>query len=329
MGPVSLKERYKGIFDVGAAVWPGAPGTHGELIKRHFSCLTCENVMKPTLLQPERGRYAFSAADKLVEFAAQNGMKMRGHTLVWHNQTPSWFFQSPGGGEASREELLSTLEEHTRTVMGRYKGRVYCWDVVNEALADSSGGFLRGSPYLRIIGEDYIDRAFHIAHEADPDALLFYNEYNECDSEKRERLYTLVKELRERDVPVHGIGMQMHSYLESPSAGDIRAAIERYASLGVVLHVTELEISVYEWDDRRTDLKAPSPQMLERQAERYGELFALFREYKDVVTCVTTWGVADDYTWLDDFPQKGRKNWPLLFDMNHQPKAAFDRVTEF
>ena len=319
----SLKERYKDYFDVGGIVWPDAPKTHGELIKQHFSTLTCENMMKPEHLLPERGRFTFEEADKLLDYALQNSMKMRGHALVWHNQTPGWFF------EGGRDAVLANLKEFIRTVVGRYKGKVFCWDALNEVLVDSSGGFLRKTPYLEIIGEEYIDIALQTAHDADPDALLFYNEYNECEPEKRDRIVTFVKGLKERGLPIHGIGMQAHWYNSNPDLDEIRAAIEQYAALGMIVHVTELELSVFDWEDHRTDLKEPLPGMLEKQAERYGEIFELFREYKDVVRCVTTWGVADDYTWLDDFPQKGRKNWPLLFDVNHRSKPALERVLGF
>lgn len=325
----SLKEVYKDYFDIGAAVWPAAPKTHAELLKQHFSSITCENVMKPALIHPERERYDFEKADALVDFAIQNGMKMRGHTLVWHNQTPGWFFKKSDGSDVSREELLTAMTEHMKTVVERYKGKVYCWDVVNEALSDSSGGFLRDTPWLRIVGEDFLDHAFRAAHEADPDALLFYNDYNESDPEKRDRMYALVKGLKERGVPIHGIGLQGHWYINHPPMEQVREAIEKYASLGVILHVTEMDISVFDWDDRRTDLKEPEPWMFEAQAETYGKLFELFREYRDVVKNVTTWGVADDYSWLDNFPQKGRKNWPMLFDVNHNPKPAFERIIKF
>ena len=177
--------------------------------------------------------------------------------------------------------------------------------------------------WLEIGGEEFIARAFQYAHEADPDALLFYNDYNESDPVKREKIYTLVKSLLDRDVPIHGVGLQAHWNIESPSLDDIRAAIERYASLGLKLHITELDMSVFMHDDKRTDLKAPTEQMLEKQAERYRQIFDLFKEYKGHITSVTFWGVADNYTWLDNFPVRGRKNWPLVFDLEGKPKQSF------
>ena len=171
-----------------------------------------------------------------------------------------------------------------------------------------------------------MEQAFLYAYEADPDALLFYNDYNECFPEKREKIFALVKSLRDKGIPIHGIGMQAHWSLTRPSLDEIRAAIERYASLGVVLHITELDVSMFEFHDRRTDLAVPTNEMIEQQAERYGQIFALFKEYRDVIQSVTFWGIADDHTWLDNFPVQGRKNWPLLFDEQHKPKPAFWRA---
>lgn len=171
-----------------------------------------------------------------------------------------------------------------------------------------------------------IAKAFEYAHEADPNALLFYNDYNESQPQKRDKIYTLVKSLLEQGVPIHGIGLQAHWNLFDPALDDVRAAIEKYASLGLQLQLTELDISVFRFDDRRTDLAAPEPGMLERQAERYEAVFRLLREYRGVISAVTFWGAADDYTWLDDFPVRGRKNWPFLFDARHRPKPAYDRV---
>ncbi|MCL6549140.1 MAG: endo-1,4-beta-xylanase, partial [Alicyclobacillus sp.] len=285
-----------------------------------------ENHMKPALIHPKPEKYDFTAADEIVAFAQKHKMKVRGHTLVWHNQTPDWFFQEADGSAASRETLLARLKSHIDTVLSRYKGKVYCWDVVNEAVADSGDEPMRDSKWLRQVGPDFLAKAFEFAHAADPDAILFYNDYNECNEPKRTHIYNLVRDLRAHGVPVHGIGMQGHWGLEGPSADEIRKTIETYASLGVMVQITELDISVYAWGDKRTDLRRPTPEQLERQAQRYGEIFAIFREYKDVITGVTLWGAADDLTWKDNFPVPGRKDWPLLFDEQQQPKLAFWRI---
>lgn len=322
-----LHEAFAGDFDIGAAVNARTVAQAGELIAAHYNSITAENEMKFASVHPEEDVYTFDDADALVAFARKHGKKMRGHTLVWHNQTTEWVFRDAHGGTVDKTTLLARLKSHIDTVVGRYRNDVYCWDVVNEAVSDEDGAeTLRRSPWIDIAGEDFIAKAFEYAHEADPNALLFYNDYNECAPGKRERIYSLVRSLKERGVPIHGIGLQAHWSLASPTTDAIRAAIERYAELGLQLQFTEMDVSAFEWDDRRTDLKAPTHDMIERQAERYEVLFRLFREYRDVIAGVTFWGAADDYTWLDDFPVRGRKNWPLLFDAEHRPKPAFDRI---
>ncbi len=324
----SLFQVYQDYFPIGAAVNPNTLVSASELLKTHFKSLTSENHMKFMNIQPEENVYTFEEADKLIEFAEANNKIVRGHTLVWHNQTPEWVF-TENGQLASRETVLRRMKDHISTVLGRYKGKIVAWDVVNEAVTDSGEVALRESKWLQTIGEDYIAKAFEFAHEADPNALLFYNDYNESSPEKCEKIYHLVKSLLEKDVPIHGIGLQAHWNLYGPSLENIRAAIERYASLGVQLHITEMDVSVFEHGDKRTDLTQPTDEMMELHQQRYEQFFSIFREYRDVISNVTFWGVADDYTWLDDFPVKGRKNWPLVFDANHQPKPAFNKITKF
>lgn len=324
----ALKELFAADFKIGAAVNPLTIGTQELLLARHFNSITAENEMKFASLHPEEGTYTFEEADRLAEFARKHGMAMRGHTLVWHNQTGDWLFQDSGGGPVSKAVLLERMREHIHTVVGRYKNDIYAWDVVNEAVADEGGDLLRASKWTEIAGADldFIVKAFAYAHEADPDVVLFYNDYNESHPQKRDKIYALAKSLLERGAPIHGIGLQAHWNLFDPSLDEIRAAIEKYASLGLQLQLTELDMSVFRFDDRRSDLTAPEPGMLERQAERYEAVFRLLKEYRGVISGVTFWGAADDYTWLDDFPVRGRKNWPFLFDERHRPKPAFDRV---
>ncbi|OQP06139.1 1,4-beta-xylanase [Geobacillus sp. 46C-IIa] len=322
----SLREVFANDFRIGAAVNPVTLEAQQSLLIHHVNSLTAENHMKFEHLQPEEGRFTFNIADQIFDFARSHHMAVRGHTLVWHNQTPSWVFQDSQGHFVDRDVLLERMKSHISTVVQRYKGKVYCWDVVNEAVANEGSEWLRSSTWRQIIGDDFIQQAFLYAHEADPEALLFYNDYNECFPEKREKIYTLVKSLRDRGIPIHGIGMQAHWSLTRPSLDEIHAAIERYASLGVILHITELDISMFEFDDHRKDLIAPTNEMVERQAERYEQIFSLFKEYRDIIQSVTFWGIADDHTWLDHFPVQGRKNWPFLFDEQHKPKPAFWRV---
>lgn len=324
-----LGEQYRNYFDIGAAVNLHTIETQKELLATHYTSVTAENDMKFERIHPEPELYTFDAADKLVGFAVQHGMRMRGHTLLWHNQTPDWVFQGEDGAPAGRDLLLERMKSHMDTVAGRYKGRIYGWDVVNEVIEDKSGVWLRDSNWLQIIGEDYIAKAFQYAHEADPTALLFYNDYNECFPEKRDKIIRLLQSLKEQEVPIHGVGLQGHWNLNGPSIEEIREAIERYAALDLQLQVTELDISMFDFEDRRSDLLAPTAEMLELQAERYEQVFRLFREYKDSITSVTFWGAADDYTWLDDFPVRGRKNWPFVFDEAHQPKPSFWKITDW
>lgn len=322
----ALKDVFADDFKIGAAVSSGTIQTQEELLKRHFNSVTAENEMKFENIHPAEDVYAFDESDAIVDFARRHGMAVRGHTLVWHNQTGDWLFQDGDGRPAGKEVLLERLRSHIETVVGRYKGDIYAWDVVNEAVADEGGELLRPSKWLDIAGPGFISKAFEFAHEADPNARLFYNDYNESHPHKRDKIYALVKSLLEQGVPIHGIGLQAHWNIFDPSLDDIRAAIEKYASLGLELQLTELDVSVFRFDDRRTDLAEPEPGMLERQAEVYEAVFRLLKEYRGTVSAVTFWGAADDYTWLDDFPVRGRKNWPFLFDERHRPKPAYDRV---
>jgi endo-1,4-beta-xylanase len=320
----SLSKVYEESFNIGAAVNLTTIESQKDLLRKHFNSITAENDMKFIEIQPAEGQFTFEKADQLAAFAKENGMKMRGHTLVWHNQTPDWVFE-----DADRETLLQRMQDHITKVMKRYKGTIFCWDVVNEAVTDEGPELYRPTKWLEIIGEDYIEKAFEFAHEADPDALLFYNDYNESNPEKREKIYKLVKSLVDKGVPIHGVGLQAHWNLVNPSLEDIRTAIQRYASLGLKLHLTELDVSVFNFEDKRTDLTEPTCEMLELQAERYHQVFQLLRQYRDHITSVTFWGAADDYTWLSDFPVRGRRNWPFLFDENHQPKESFWKVVQY
>ncbi|WP_010677927.1 endo-1,4-beta-xylanase [Bacillus timonensis] len=325
----SLYKKYEPYFDIGAAVNVKTIHTQKNLLCSQFNSFTAENEMKPELLQPEEGLYTFESADQIVTFARENEKNLRGHTLVWHNQTPNWFFEDKDGQVADKYTVLKRMRDHIHTVVTRYKKDIYCWDVVNEVINDEGPELLRKSKWLDIIGPEFIERAFEYAHEADPNALLFYNDYNESNPEKREKIYTLVKSLIEKGIPIHGIGLQAHWNLTQPSTDEIRAAIEKYASLGLKLQLTELDISAFTFENRRTDLLSPTAEILEQQADRYDRLFQLLREYKEVITAVTFWGAADDYTWLDNFPVAGRKNWPFLFDENHKPKDSFWKVIQF
>jgi endo-1,4-beta-xylanase len=314
-----LKDVFKNQFDIGAAVNWRTIDSHAVLLKENFTSVTCENEMKFQSVHPERDKYTFERADKIADFAMANGMKVRGHTLVWHSHEPDWLFTE----NVTRGEVVEALAEHIDTVLKRYKGKVYCWDVVNEAISDSEGDYMRKTKWSETIGDDYIDVAFNLAHKADPNVLLFYNDYNEHVPAKRDKICKLIKGMKERGVPIHGVGLQGHWNIFKPTADDLKTAIEKYAELGLEIHITELDVSVFLHQDERTDLTEPEPGMTEKVIETYETAFGIFREYKDIIKSVTTWGVADDCTWLDNFPVRGRKNWPLLFDVNHKPKIVW------
>ncbi|NLM96498.1 MAG: endo-1,4-beta-xylanase [Halanaerobiaceae bacterium] len=323
----SLAEVYADYFPIGTAVNSSTIKSHQELIEYHFNSLTAENEMKFDHLQPHKGNFTFGRADEIVELARRNNMKVRGHVLVWHSQTPAWVFQE-NGQRVSREELLERMRTHIRKVVGHFKGDVYAWDVVNEAISDNPNEIYRSdNPWFEIIGEEYIAEAFRAAHEADPDARLFYNDYNAIQPQKRDKIYNMLKKLLDDGVPIHGVGIQGHWDISSFSSLQLMQAIEKYASLGLEVQITELDISVYAWGDNRR-LAEPDTEMLQRQSLCYKNVFNICKRYPDVVTGITLWGVADDSTWKDDFPVKNRKDWPLLFDENHQPKEAFWELIE-
>lgn len=321
----SLYKAFEKDFYIGASVTPELIQTQGDFIAKQFKSITAENQMKFEALQPKRGQFEFEVADQMVDFARTHGMKMRGHTLVWHQQTPKWVFTKANGACVGREELLETMKTHITQVMTHFKQAVYCWDVLNEAICDGPG-YLRPSQWLKGIGEDYIDKAFCYAREADEKALLFYNDYNAVTPEKRDKIYQMVKGLIERGVPIDGIGIQGHWNINWPSYEQVKVAIEQYASLGLKLQITELDLSLYDGEEGDLGFKVPPEERLEKQAQCYERFFKLFKAYKEVITGVTFWGVADDYTWLDYFPVRYRKNWPFVFDQQYQAKLAYEKL---
>jgi len=328
----ALKDIYRDDFLIGVAVGPyvyqGGDKQIGSLVAKHFNCLTCENAMKWASVNPSPGVYTFEVADCLVRFAGEHGMQVVGHTLVWEQQTPGWVFQGPDGKEASRELLLQRMREHIQKVAGRYRGKLKGWDVVNEAVAGGGGDMLGDSPWKRIIGEDYVAKAYAYAHQADPEAELYYNDYGLEDPVKRERTIRLVKSLLDQGIPLHAVGNQAHWNLTSPPIDAIENTIKEFTALGVKVNFTELDINLYNWDDK-TDIyqnDAP-PELLAQQAARYAAIFALFHRYRQHIERVTFWGPTDQYSWLNSFPMK-RTNHPLLFDRAGQPKPAFQAVAD-
>lgn len=328
----SLKEELTGYFPIGAAVKPSDTITaHSELLKIHFASVTAENVMKPYALQGEEGVFTFNNADTIVNFARENGMLIRGHTLIWHDQTPAWFFQDTDGNDLeatpeNRELMIQRMESHITTVVDHFKDDVFAWDVVNEVIDASQPDYLRRSRWYELIGPEYIDLAFQFARAADPDAMLYINDYSTVsDTAKRNALYKVVSGMLNRGVPVDGVGHQMHINIASPPAISIRQTIELFASLGMDNQITEMDMSIYE-NDSDSYTTVPEEILIE-QGYRYKEVFDELKRLKDHISSVTMWGIADDSTWLSSFPIN-RLNLPLLFDEELQAKYAYWGVVD-
>lgn len=332
-----LKDYYASYFTIGVAVSPQALQREDEskLILRQFGSVTPENAMKMGPIHPNENEYYWKDADAIVAFAQEHHLKIRGHCLCWHNQTPRWMFIDSTGKTVTKEVLLQRLRDHITTVVNRYKGKVYAWDVVNEVISDAPDEYFRNSPWYKICGEDFVQKAFEYAHAADPDAILFYNDYNEINAIKREKIIRMIKKLRDAGVPVHGVGLQAHWAVNEPSESQLDSTLMQFASLGIKLQVTELDISVYAKEHnarekRQEDADTSFSELkVKLQRDRYASCFKMFRKYKKVISGITFWNISDRHSWLDNFPVRGRKDYPLLFDRNLQPKKAFWDVVNF
>ncbi len=331
-----LKDYYKNYFPIGVAVGSSSlSGEDAHLILQQFNSLTPENAMKMGPIHPEENRYFWKDADAIVNYAQRNGLRVRGHNLCWHNQTPHWMFTDSNGKTVTKEVLLQRLKTHITTVVNRYKGKLYAWDVVNEAISDKPDEYLRNSEWYKICGEEYIAKAFEYAHEADPAAVLFYNDYNEINPIKREKIYKLVKGLKDAGVPIGGVGLQSHWAVNEPSRGQLDSTLKKFADLGLKVQITELDISVYSKEHNARERKAQdtdtayTTEKEQKQLEVYKMCFELFRKYRKVISGITFWNISDRYSWLDNFPIKNRKDYPLLFDQNLKPKKAYWEVVKF
>ncbi len=302
--------------------------SHADLLK-HFNALTPENDMKWASIQPSEGKFNFEPVDALLAYAEKEQKSFTAHTLVWHSQTPDWVFQDAEGKPASRELVLSRLRTHIREVMQRYRGRVAGWDVVNEALSDAPKEYLRDSPWLRTLGEDYVVQAFKIAREAAPEAKLYYNDYAVELPHKREKLLRLIKELQAAGAAPDAVNLQGHYSLTTPSIAEIERTLQDITGLGLRANISELDVSFFTFLQRDNPYPdgAP-PELLEQQAKRYGELFALFRKHEDMIDRVTFWNLHDGISWLNHHPVPNRSDYPLLFDREGKPKPAFFAVLE-
>lgn len=343
---LGLKEYYKDYYLIGVAIPPRLleDSSSSNLIKSQFNALTAENVMKWQVIHPSLDEYNFSSADKIVAFAEDNNMKVIGHTLVWHSQLGRGVFTPEGASDESvlvdSATLINRIKDHIFSVAARYKGRIHGWDVVNEALNDD--GSLRESNFLKIAGEGYIHKAFEFAREADPNAELYYNDYNMVEPAKRQGVINLVKNLQKKGVKVDGVGVQAHWELNHPSIEEIEKSIIAYSKLGVKLMFTELDISVlpspwrmpsadigtrFENNATMNPYTTGIPDSVDDVlAKRYADIFALFNKHKDKITRVTFWGLHDGISWKNGFPIRGRTDYPLLFDREMKPKKAYDAV---
>lgn len=329
----TLKDAFKDSFMVGVAInqrQSDDRDTNGvALVKAQFNSISPENIMKWESIHPRPGPdgYNFGPADRYVEFGEKNGLHIVGHCLIWHGQTPSWVFQSDGTNAITREILLQRMRDHIHTVVGRYKGRIKTWDVVNEALNEN--GSLRRSQWYRIIGEDYIAKAFEYAHEADPAAELRYNDYSIENAPKREGVIALVKKLQAQQVPISGLGSQTHANLTWPSADLLDKALTAFGELGLPISITELDIDASQGGQRNQSADiAQNAQASgggvvsaadQKLADQYASLFRIFLKHRKDIKLVTFWGVTDRDSWR-------RNGNPLLFNGNWQPKPAFKAV---
>ena len=340
----SLKDVFKSDFLIGAALnrkqFSEQDPRGGPLIKAHFNSITPENQLKWQHVHPRPGKFEFDGSDRFVAFGEKNGMFIVGHTLVWHRQTPDWVFEDEKGNPVDRDTLLQRLREHIHTVMGRYKGKIKGWDVVNEAV--NADGSMRESKWLKIIGQDYIAKAFQYAHEADPQAELYYNDFSLENEPKRNGAVKLIQELQRRGIKVAGVGLQGHNKLDWPSMEQQDATIVAFAKLGIKIHITELDLDVLpavsedigpslkltdELQPKLNPYTSGLPDAVAKeQARRFADLFAVYLKHRDVVDRVTFWGVTDGDTWLNNWPVRGRTNYPLLFDREGKPKLAFDAI---
>lgn len=343
----SLAKSYEKYFKIGATVSPRQIEKHHDLLCRHFNSLTAENDMKYEPIEPLEGVFHFERADAVVALAREMGIKIRAHAPVWHNQTPAWMYRD-GDKPAAPELIYERIDAHSKAMCERYHQDVYAWDVVNEATRDDApdpvknpgeSPVYRNSDYYRLCGAGFIEAAFRSMDKYAPDGQLFYNDYSECIPEKRDRIVRLIRDLRDKGCRVDGIGMQQH-HMAPPDYDEIKRSIEIYAGLGLRIHVTELDIGMGAtaaeglprmkpgdpgFEDHLRKIMTATPEKLAKINEIYVKLFEIYRSYADVIDCVTTWGIADDWTWLDGFGPNHHlrlKQHPLLFDEQEQPKPC-------
>lgn len=342
--PTSLKAAFNGEFVIGAAInaaqITGQDARGDAIVTAQFNSVSPENVLKWESVHPQPDKYDFTLADQYVAFGREHQMFIVGHNLVWHNQVPAWVFRDDRGNLLTRDALLARMRDYIHTVVGRYKGKIQSWDVVNEALNED--GTMRQSLWMKIIGDDYIEKAFEYAHEADPMAQLTYNDYNLENEAKRNGAIALVKRLQSKGIPIAIIGLQNHDNLTWPTADEEDATISAFEALGLKIAISELDINVLPSAGRQPTAdvtlsiqqsKALNPyadglpdSVQQQLAARYADLFRVFLKHRGTITRVTFWNVTDGDSWLNNWPVRGRTNYPLLFDRKGESKPAFDAV---
>ena len=340
-GP-GLKDAYKDYFTVGVAVnqMNVSDADQIAIIKKQFNSVTAENDWKPGEIHPKEGEWNFEKADKIANFCRENGIKMRGHCLCWHSQFADWMFTDKKGKPVKKEVFYQRLREHIHTVVNRYKDVVYAWDVVNEAMADDGrpfefvdGKMVPASPYrqsrhFKLCGDEFIAKAFEFAREADPTGVLIYNDYSCVDEGKRERIYNMVKKMKDAGVPIDGIGMQGHYNIYFPDEAQLEKAISRFSEIVNIIHITELDLrtnteSGGQLRFSRGEAKPQAPYIQTLQEDQYARLFKIFRKHKDVIKNVTFWNLSDKDSWL------GTNNHPLPFDENFKAKRSLQIIRDF
>jgi len=311
-----------------------------EIFRKHFNSVTSENVMKWEKIHPELNKYNFEFADSFVALGERNNMFIIGHTLIWHSQVPDWVFEDESGNLLDRDLLLQRMRDHILSVVGRYKGRVDGWDVVNEAV--EGDGQMRKNKWFEIIGEDYVQKAFEYASEADPEAKLYYNDFSLCDTGRRAGVVRMISDLKSKGVPIDGIGIQGHWLFHYPSSELLEETIQILSELDIDIMITEMDIAIlprkreytgadisvnFELKKELDPYSEGLPDSIQTKlANRYSELFEVLHRQRDKISRVTLWGVHDGQSWLNNWPIKGRTSYPLLFDREYQTKPAFNAI---
>ena len=321
-----LKDAYKDYFMIGVAVNQRnvTNAQQQALVKQEFNSMTAENDMKPEPTEPQEGQFNFENADRIANFARQNGIKLRGHCLMWHSQIGRWMYD----GVTDKEVFYKRMKNHIQTIVSRYKDVIYCWDVVNEAISDDPNAQdpYRQSPMYKLCGDEFIAKAFQYAREADPKALLFYNDYSTVDPHKRDRIYNMVKKMKDAGVPIDGIGMQGHYNIYFPTEELLDEAISKFKQVVKHIHVTELDIRVNEEMGGQLQFSREgvtvTDSVKQHLADQYARVFRVFRKHKDVIDCVTFWNLGDRDSWL------GQNNYPLPFDTEYKPKLAYEYIRD-